>query len=136
MTTTNIKKECIPAIVAVMRESRQCFGTLSKEDGCFCALGCIAEAFRRQHPETFEWRNARLGRSRIAYAGAYGSTTALPPAVLQWIGAEPFSDGCLEVHIDGIQFVTLNDVTHKSLNEIADLLERSIVDHEEDSPQT
>ena len=47
----NVKPERVAEIVAVMRESKQSFGVLSAGEGCYCAMGCIAEAYRRAHAE-------------------------------------------------------------------------------------
>lgn len=48
----NIKPERVAEIAAVMRKSKQAFGVLSDGPGSFCAVGCIAEAYRLAHRET------------------------------------------------------------------------------------
>ena len=128
MNTTNILPERIPAIVKVMRESRKALGVLHQvntlQDGttseCFCVLGCIAEAYRREHPES-HWEG-KNGQTFYDGCSTNPSGYTLPLKVIQWARGIHVGSPCL----NDIPLYRWNDDTQKSLNEIADMLESTL----------
>ena len=132
----NIKLERVEAIVTVMRESKQARGVLSESEGCYCALGCIAEAYRRAHPDNSRWSDIR----RLPSGGTYrdfvidvteGSliprSGTLPYVVKEWALNARYREAMIFFDENrftvGVLMDSLNDSKGKSLSWFADVLE-------------
>lgn len=116
----NILLERVPEIVAVMRQSEQCFFELSSKEGAYCALGCIAEAYRRAYPHSCNWVTTDVINFEIQ-GNRYRSK--LPIEVIEWAIGD---NSAITIFIDGKYMSELNDAQKYTLNEFADILEGKI----------
>ena len=136
-----IKPELVPQIVAVMRSATQSFGRLSSADNCFCAVGCIAEAYRRAHSVNHVttlaggdiwWTYAKYAENgpleRVLRGFAPGESAKIREAHSDLHGglsfvAEWASSSGSFLDIDGRMIEAWNDIDRKPLSWFADVLE-------------
>mgnify|MGYP000872198250 CR=1 FL=1 len=113
----NILPERVAEIVSVMRQSEQGFFELSSKEGTYCALGCIAEAYRRAFPHSCNW----VTSSNLISFDIAGDRcrSKLPIEVLIWAAGDYHAS----IFIDRECISTLNDAKKYTLNEFADILE-------------
>lgn len=103
-----------------MRQSEQCFYELSSKEGAYCALGCVAEAYRRAHPNSCNWVTPIANLINFELNGNR-NRAKLPIEVTRWaIGKAN------EPYIDNVPMSILNDSKTYTLNEFADILEGKI----------
>lgn len=101
----NLKPEVAELVIQVMKEKKQIFGKL-KEDDCFCAVGCVLEAYRRKHPEICSW-DQRIGLNDAFLFRGY-EYTHIPEEIRFWATTNGMTPMAVN-HESFTGFVFLND---------------------------
>lgn len=117
----NILPEVAPKIAKVLRESTQCEGRLSTQEGCYCALGAICEAYRREFPDRAKWVTAKLSGAPVFVLSDLINpiATYAPSEVLAWA----IGDDRHTVMLDNAPIEERNDDGDFSFDELAELLD-------------